>query len=272
MSDMVKVILLGILEGVTEFIPVSSTGHLIVAASFLDLPATLSGTFEISIQLGAVLAVVVYYARSLIAQLMAVRHDARVRQWWLGIVVASVPAAIFGFVLGSLIQEWLFSPLVVALALIAGGILFLIVERRPQPPETPKKGIIADITLRQAIIVGTWQLLALIPGMSRSGMSIIGGMVSGLPRSVATDFSFYLAIPVLGGATVYTFIKDFNTLSPDDIELLLVGMLVSGIVAWFSIGWLLRYIARNSFAIFGYYRIIVGTLILILVATQQIAL
>jgi undecaprenyl-diphosphatase len=268
MSDLLKVIILGIVEGITEFLPISSTGHLIIAAVFLDLPSSLAGTFEIAIQLGAVLAVLVYYSRSLFQQIRAIPHEQSVQRWWFAIVLASIPAALLGFTLGDFIQERLFSPTVVAMALIVGGVMFLMVERYATPPEEQDLSegtMMPPITLKQGFLIGVWQVLALIPGMSRSGMSIIGGMLLGLPRSVATAFSFYLAIPVLGGATLYTFLRSLNILSTDDISLILVGMFVSGVVAWVSIGWLLRYVARNSFVAFGYYRIVVGILILLIV-------
>ena len=279
MSEIVKVILLGILEGITEFLPISSTGHLILAGSIVDLPTSLSGTFEIAIQLGAVLAVLIYYARSILDQVRMVHHDPSVQRWWLAIVVASVPAAVLGLTLGDFIQETLFSPVVVAIALIVGGAMFLFIEHRLSHGEHEQSdnqdAIIPDntmpaITIRQAITVGLWQVLALIPGMSRSGMSIVGGMIVGLPRTVATMFSFYLALPVLGGATVYTLLKSLDTLTSDDLILIGIGLLVSGIVAWISIGWLLRYIARNNFVLFGYYRIAIGVIMLGLIGLNVV--
>lgn len=279
MPDWINAIILGIVEGITEFLPISSTGHLIVAAEALNLNETLAGgTFEIFIQIGAVVAVIAFYWSDLFTQVRTVHRDISVRRLWLGIIIAFIPAAALGLLLDDWIQEVLFSPTVVAVALIVGGIGFIIVERFYQPDKRVALGMgggaaIEDvsqtaraITLKQAFIIGCWQVLALIPGMSRSGMSIIGGMLAGLSRRAATEFSFYLAIPTLGGATIYTLIRQLDTIDRDGLILLLIGAVVSGIVAWLSIAWLLRYVSRRSFIPFGYYRIIVGVLILLLVA------
>ena len=266
MSEWLKVILLGIIEGVTEFLPISSTGHLIVASALLDFQNSLNGTFEIFIQLGAVLAVVFYYRRALLGQLRAIPSDQNVQTFWLGILLAVVPAGVVGFLLRDWIKEVLFSPIVVASSLILGGIIFLFVERRPPPEEEVTTEEVTHITLRQAIIVGLAQTIALIPGVSRSGASIIGGMQAGLNRETATQFSFYLAIPTLGGATLLELFSALNDISTSAIAALLLGMAASAVVAWLSIDWLLRYVARNTFMIFGYYRIIAGLLILLVVS------
>ena len=197
MIEWLKVILLGIVEGVTEFLPISSTGHLIVAAALLDFQNSMGGTFEIFIQLGAVVAVVLFYRRQLVQQARTLPSSRDVQRFWLAIVVASIPAALFGFLLRHWIKAVLFSPGVVAISLIVGGLIFLLVERgrREDAARTTES---TQISLRQAIIVGLAQTTALIPGVSRSGASIIGGMGAGLSRRAATEFSFYLAIPVLG--------------------------------------------------------------------------
>ncbi len=263
MQDLWKVILLGIIEGITEFLPVSSTGHLIVAAALLDFQAA-GSTFEIFIQLGAVVAVIAYFSRQLFEQVRRVPSDQGVQRLWLGIVVAFIPAAVIGFLFNDWIDSVLFNPTVVAISLIVGGVIFLIIERRPVSDEGRTTELTA-ISLRQALFVGLAQTLALIPGVSRSGASIIGGMLAGLNRQVATEFSFYLAIPTLGVATIYSLVKDLDVLSQNDLVYLIIGAVISGIVAWMSIAWLLRYIARNNFVAFGYYRIIAGALILVLV-------
>ena len=273
MAEWIKVVLLGIVEGITEFLPISSTGHLVVAAAFLELRDSLSGgTFEIFIQVGAVAAVLVYYRMDLWNQALATRSSAEVRRMWLAILVAFVPAAGLGFLFSDTITELLFSPFTVAIALIVGGIGFLIVERiqASRPDTVQPEQSITDVSLRQALIIGCWQVLALIPGMSRSGMSIIGGMLSGLSRQVATQFSFYLAIPVLGGATVYTLLRNLDEINPDDLFLLILGAVVSGVVAWLSIAWLLGYLSRNTFIPFGYYRIFAGIVILALIAANYL--
>ncbi len=265
-------IIAGIVEGVTEFLPISSTGHLIITNDILPFDSeSLSGTFEIFIQIGAVIAVILFYRAELLLQAQNVissdtSKNESSRQLWIGIIIAFIPAAILGLLLGKQIDEWLFNPTTVALALIVGGVMFIAVEQYMKGKEVEIQSIEdTPLTYRQALLVGLWQVIALIPGMSRSGMSIIGGMLSGLDRQRATQFSFYLAMPTLGAATVYTLISDIGSISANDLFLLGIGALVSGIVAWFSIGWLLRYVASNSFIPFGYYRIILGIIILILV-------
>ncbi|MGJ3238371.1 MAG: undecaprenyl-diphosphate phosphatase [Anaerolineae bacterium] len=264
-------VIAGIVEGVTEFLPISSTGHLIITSDILPFASeSLAGTFEIFIQIGAVIAVIFYYRTQLLTQAQnVIASDAQTnqsaRQLWLGIAIAFIPAAVIGLLLGDLIDELLFNPVTVAVALIVGGIAFIIIENILKDKQTEEQSIeTTPLTFKQALLVGLWQVLALIPGMSRSGMSIIGGMISGLDRQRATQFSFYLAMPTLGAATIYTLLKDLDTISTNDLFLLGLGALVSGIVAWFSIGWLLRYVATNSFIPFGYYRIVVGLIILAL--------
>ncbi len=269
MTEWIKVIILGIVEGITEFLPISSTGHLIVAGELLNFANTLDGTFEIFIQLGAVVAVIAYYWSDLWTQVRTVQSDNGVQRLWLAIIVAAIPAALLGFLLRDFITERLFRPEVVAISLIIGGIVFLIVERQPAKATQPTSDLKA-ITLRQAVLVGLAQTLALVPGVSRSGASIIGGMLSGLTREVATAFSFYLAIPVLGGATIFSLLTSLDEINSNDWFNLILGAVISGIVAWFAIGWLLRFVARNNFIPFGYYRIAAGIVILLLVAANII--
>ncbi len=267
MADLIKVVILGIVEGFTEFLPISSTGHLIVAAVLLNFGAGMNGTFEIFIQIGAVVAVIVYYRSELLKQAAAVPNDAKVRRFWLGIIIAFIPAAVIGFLFLDEIKAVLFNPTVVAISLIVGGIVFLVIERLGIAQNATTHEL-TSITPRQALIVGLAQITALIPGVSRSGASIVGGMFAGLNRSTATQFSFYLAIPTLGIATFYDLLKSLDQLQSDDLVFLLVGAVVSGIVAWLSIGWLLRFVSRNNFVVFGYYRILAGIVILLLVASS----
>ena len=263
MPEWLKAIILGIVEGFTEFLPISSTGHLIVAGQLFPLRDSLEGTFEIFIQLGAVIAVLLYYRIQLWQQVATVRHEENIRQLWLSIILAFIPAAVIGLLFHEAIEALLFTPEVVAIALIAGGLMFIGVERYlTATPDADTSVEEKPLTIQQAIIVGIWQVLALIPGMSRSGMSIIGGMMAGVDRQRATQFSFYLALPTLGSATIYTLVLNFQGISAGGLRLLFLGTVVSGIMAWFSIDWLLRYVARNSFIPFGYYRIIFGFVIL----------
>lgn len=287
MIELIKVVLLGILEGVTEFLPISSTGHLIVGVALLqpNLNEMARETFEIFIQLGAVVAVVFYYASELLGQARRVQSDVQVQRLWLGIVVAFVPAAILGILLRGFIKDVLFNPVTVALSLIVGGVVLIAVEQLPAlrarqaayeaPPDVPtplppstENAPLPSISLRQALLIGLAQTIALIPGMSRSAASIVGGMLVGLPRTTATKFSFYLAIPTLGLATLADLALSLNELSASDLPYFVVGTIVAGIVAWLSIRWLLGYVARHTLVLFGVYRIIAGTVILLLVATS----
>jgi undecaprenyl-diphosphatase len=265
----IEVLILGIVEGLTEFLPISSTGHLIVTEALLNFHGAFANTFAIFIQFGAVVAVMAYYSGDLFQQVRAISHDQRTQRFWRAIVVATFPAATIGFLLQDFIKSQLFRPEVVAFSLIVGGIVFILVERylKQQPQVTAQTTDANDITLRQSIIIGLAQLTALIPGMSRSGASIIGGMLAGLSRPAATQFSFYLAIPVLGGATLYELISNLDQLSGSNLLSLVAGAIVSAVVAWLSIRWLLRYVAHNSFEVFGYYRIVVGIVILVLLQT-----
>ncbi len=262
-ADWWQVIELGVIEGVTEFLPISSTAHLLIASDLLRFEHSLGGTFEIFIQLGAVIAVIGYYLRDLLAQARAIPNRPETRRFWLAIFVAFLPAAVIGLLLHDWIKAVLFSPTVIAWALIIGGIIFIVIERGPTRESTVHQP--EHISLRQALGIGFAQVLAMIPGTSRSGASIIGGMLAGLDRKTATAFSFYLAIPTLGAATIFDLLKSLDELQAGDFGRLLLGMVVSLIIAWLSIGWLLRFVSTNSFVAFGIYRIGAGLLILALI-------
>jgi undecaprenyl-diphosphatase len=267
--ELIKVAILGIVEGITEFLPISSTGHLIVASELLDFRTSLEGSFEIFIQLGAVVAVVAFYRADLFDQLRHVRTNQGVQRLWLALIIATIPAAVVGFLARDFIKESLHSSLVVAITLIVGGIVLIWVEKRNGRVEnTDLTDHLYHINLRQALLIGFAQTLAYIPGMSRSAASIIGGMIFGLNREVATRFSFYLAIPTLGGATIVDLLLNLDQVTSNDLVYLLVGTIVSGLVAWFAVGWLLRYIANNNFIPFGYYRIAAGLVFLALIAVN----
>ncbi|MEA2575438.1 MAG: undecaprenyl-diphosphatase [Chloroflexia bacterium] len=260
-----KVLALGVVEGVTEFLPISSTAHLIITAEIINFQDNIGGTFEIFIQLGAVLAVIAFFMRQLLAQARSFAGSPTTRRFWSCLAIASVPAAAVGFAFRSWIKQILFgSPAVLALAMIAGGIILIVVERIPQHVMSTQE--VEHMTYRQAVVIGIAQTAAvLIPGISRSGASIVGGMLSGLNRPTATVFSFYLAIPTLGGATIFDLVGSLDQVTPDDVSRLLVGTFVAFVVSWVAIGWLLNYVASHSFRVFGIYRIIAGTIILILI-------
>lgn len=262
---LVDAVVLGIVEGLTEFLPISSTGHLLIVSDLLAFRQSIGGTFEIFIQFGAVLAVLGYYARDLLTQARAAPSDPDVRRFWACIVLAFLPAAVLGLLLRSWIKAVLFaSPAVIAWSLILGGIVLILIERRPRRQAVTTTP--TAITFRQALVIGLAQATALVPGVSRSGASMVGGLLAGLDRPTATAFSFYLAIPTLGAATVVDLLSSLGQLTSGDLQLLLIGTVVSGIVAGASIHWLLGYVAHHTFVPFGVYRIAVGLLLLSLVA------
>jgi undecaprenyl-diphosphatase len=267
--DFVYSIILGIVEGLTEFLPISSTGHLLVASALMGFPpASYRLAFDIFIQLGAVIAVIVFYFRDLLAQARKIPTDKGTQRFWLNILVAFLPAAVIGLLVKSRLdalmdQSGRLPSLIVAAALIVGGIVFLVLERQERPAQQPA---LEQITLRQAFIVGMAQVVSLIPGVSRSGATIVGGILSGLDRLTATAFSFYLFIPTLGAATLYSLYSALKNhdIEADKLPLFLVGTAVSFVVAYASIAWLLRYVATHTFRAFGIYRIIAGIVIIIL--------
>lgn len=275
-SEWWKVVILGIVQGITEWLPVSSTGHLLLTADLLAYQGSIGGTFEIFIQFGTVLSVVAFYFTDLLAQARGVlglgadeetRRSAR--RLWFGILLAFIPAAIIGLLARDFIKAVLFeSPATIAVALIVGGLVFLLIERLPLRRVRSER--LEAVSLGQALGVGIAQCFALIPGVSRSGASIIGGLLGGLDRRTATAFSFYLSIPTLGAATLVDLLGSYDQIRPDDWGRLLLGATVAMIVGWLSIGWLLRYIAQHSFVVFGVYRIIIGVVILGLVASGRL--
>ena len=265
-----EVVTLGVVEGVTEFLPISSTAHLLIGARLLHFSQDIGGTFEIFIQLGAILALVVYYARDLLAQARALPTRAPTRRFWLNILLAFLPAAIVGLALRKWIKAVLFAaPALIATSLIVGGLVLIVVELRLRRRVTASK--LEDVSSRQALAIGAAQIFALVPGVSRSAASIVGGLLGGLDRSTATMFSFYLAIPTLGAATIVDLLGSIHLVTADDLGRLVVGTLVAFVVAWLSIGWLLRYVASHSFLAFGVYRVIAGVLILGLLGAGLLA-
>ena len=260
-----KAAIMGIVEGLTEFLPVSSTGHLILAGSligFTDTSIKSAKLFEIVIQAGAIIAVIiVYWQRVREALAGVVGGDTRQRRFVLNVLIGFLPAAILGVLFNKAIKAQLFTPAVVATTFILGAFVILWAERRPA--STVRINSVDELTPLDALKVGLAQSLALVPGTSRSGATIIGGMLFGLSRKVATDFSFFLAIPVLIGASVYSLWKERGSLSMADAPVLVVGTLVSFVVAWVVVRWLLRFIATHSFVPFAWYRIAFGVVILV---------
>ena len=265
---LIKVIIMGIVEGLTEFLPISSTGHLILAGSLLNFTGEKVKVFEIVIQAGAMLAVCWEYRRRIIDVIRNFSSDVAARRFVANLLVAFLPAVVLGLLFGKFIKAHLFAPVPVALAFIIGAFVILIVERRNRLNEDRLRiHSVDEMTMLDAFKVGCAQCFALIPGTSRSGASIIGGMVFGLSRQAATEFSFFLAIPTLFGATIYSLYKERALLSVADLPMFGVGALAAFISAFFCVRWLLRYISSHDFTIFVWYRIVFGVMILISAAT-----
>ena len=260
---LIKAAIMGIVEGLTEFLPISSTGHLILAGSLLGFDDDKAKVFDIAIQTGAIFAVILVYWQKIRSTLIALPHEKQAQQFALNVLIAFIPAVVLGLLYGKAIKAHLFTPVVVASTFILGGFIILWAEKRQQRnPATARIHAVEEMTPMDALKVGLVQCLAMIPGTSRSGSTIIGGMLMGLSRKAATDFSFYLAIPTLIGAGVYSLYKERALLSAADVPLFGVGLLFSFISAWFCIRWLLRYIATHSFVPFAWYRIAFGIVVL----------
>ena len=260
---LIKAAIMGVVEGLTEFLPISSTGHLILAGALLGFDDDKAKVFDIAIQTGAIFAVILVYWQKIRDTVLALPTDRQAQRFTLNVLIAFVPAVILGLLFGKAIKAHLFTPVVVASTFIIGGFIILWAERRQQRnPTLARIHEVEQMTPLDALKVGLAQCLAMVPGTSRSGATIIGGMLFGLSRKAATDFSFYLAIPTLMGAGAYSLYKERALLSLADVPLFAVGLVVSFLSAWLCIRWLLRYIATHSFAGFAYYRIVFGVVVL----------
>ena len=262
-----KAAIMGVVEGLTEFLPISSTGHLILAGALLGFDDNKAKVFDIAIQTGAIFAVILVYWQKIRDTLIALPSPnlsgRQAQKFALNVLIAFIPAVVLGLLFGKAIKANLFTPVVVASTFIIGGFIILWAEARQKNAATAAR--IQDVdamTPMDALKVGLIQCLAMIPGTSRSGATIIGGMLLGLSRKAATDFSFFLAIPTLIGAGVYSLYKERALISVADVPMFAVGLLVSFISAWLCIRWLLRYIATHSFVGFAYYRIAFGLVVL----------
>jgi undecaprenyl-diphosphatase len=256
--------ILGVVEGLTEFLPVSSTGHLIVAGSLLGYTGDKAKLFEIVIQAGAILAVCWEYRVKLIAVAAGLFGDRAAQRFVLNLSVAFLPAAILGLAFANAIQARLFAPMPVATAFVIGAFVILWAERRQKSkPETVHIDSVDDMCWPDALKVGFAQAFALIPGTSRSGATIIGGMLFGLSRKAATEFSFFLAIPTLFAATGYEFVRNRDLLAGGDLSMVAVGFVTAFVSAFFVVRALLRYVAHHDFVPFAWYRIAFGLVILV---------
>jgi len=265
MSLLIKAIIMGIVEGVTEFLPISSTGHMIIVGDFIDFKGESFHTmFEIVIQLGAILAVIFYYRKKILDSLIHIRPGDKGFNLWFKIFIAFLPSAIIGLLINDIIEEYLFSSFTVAIALIVGGFLMIFAENlfgRWGLDDMDK----ADV--KQAFIIGLGQCLALIPGMSRSASTIIGGMAAGLSTKAAAEFSFFLAIPTMIAASAYSLIKGFSSMSTLQWQALGIGFAVSFIVALLAVDGFLSYLKKHSLKSFAYYRIVFGIIMIVLITT-----
>ena len=260
---LVKAAIMGIVEGLTEFLPISSTGHLILAGALLGLDDAKGKVFDIAIQTGAILAVIIVYWQKIRDTLVALPTQRQAQRFALNVLIAFAPAVVLGLLFGKAIKANLFTPVVVASAFIVGGFIILWAEKRhAQAATAPRIQDVDAMTAMDALKVGLVQCLAMIPGTSRSGATIIGGMFLGLSRKAATDFSFYLAIPTLIGAGVYSLYRERALLALADVPMFGVGLLFSFVSAWLCIRWLLRYIATHTFVGFAWYRIAFGLVVL----------
>ena len=253
-------IVIGIVEGLTEFIPVSSTGHMIIAGHLLGFTGPRADTFEIFIQLGAILAVVWEYRATLLSVASGLTHRPESRRFAWNVTWAFLPSALLGLVLHKFLSDHLFRPAFVAGALIVGAAMILAVERLPLQVRTHEA---LQTSRGQAILVGLAQCLALWPGFSRSAATILGGLLAGLDRRAATEFSFFLAIPTLLAATVYDLVVHHSWLAPGDLTWLGLAFAVSFLVALVTIRWLLRFVAHHSFRPFAWYRLTLGAAVLL---------
>ncbi len=265
---LLKALILGIVEGLTEFLPISSTGHLILVGALLGFNDEKGKVFEIAIQTGAMLAVVWEYRVKFAAVLAGLRSDPAARRFVLNLVVAFVPAATLGLLLGSAIKASLFRPVPVAIAFIVGALVILWAERRRH---TVRVESVDEMTWRDALKVGIAQCFALIPGTSRSGATIIGGLLFGLSRRAATEFSFFLAVPTLVAAGVYDLYKNRGVLEVQDAGMFAVGLAAAFVSAFLCIRWLLRYITRHDFTLFAWYRIVFGAVVLVTAYTGLVS-
>lgn len=264
--ELLKVVLFGIVEGYTEWLPISSTGHLILLENIihLDQPEEFWNVFKVVIQLGAILAVVVLYWDKLWPFSVKKTSQERADTWimWFKVVIACIPAAVVGLPLDDILDKYLSTPTIIAATLIIYGILFIVLERYNAGRSFPINRM-SRLSFKTAMLIGAFQCLSLIPGTSRSGSTILGAMILGCSRPVAAEFSFFLGIPVMFGASLLKIVKHGLGFTGEQVFILIFGMLVSFLVAVFAISFLMKYIRKHDFKVFGWYRIVLGIIVLI---------
>ncbi len=278
MLDILKSILFGIIEGITEWLPISSTGHMIILESLLDVKDSYGQAFWdfflVAIQLGAIIAVIICFFNKLWPFGKSKDVEVKKNTWliWLKVIIACLPAAIIGLLFDDWLNEHLYNSITVSITLIIYGVFFIVIEIFNKK-RSFKINDIKDMSISTALIIGFIQLLSLIPGTSRSGVTILGAMLIGCNRTVSAEFSFFLSIPVMLGASLLKGVKFFmdNSITTDQIVFLLVGMVVAFVVSMLVIKFLMRYIKKHDFKVFGVYRIVLGIILIILFATSVIS-
>ena len=261
-----EAIIIAIVEGITEFLPISSTGHMIIAEKIIGVTSTdFTKLFTVGIQLGAILSVVVLYWKKFITPFT---DAAKGIQFYLKLLVAVIPALVLGFIFSDRIDALLESSLTVAITMIAGGVILLFIDNVFNKPAIEKE---EQISFPKAFIIGLWQCIAMIPGVSRSAASIIGGMQQKMTRKLAAEFSFFLAVPTMAAATGYKLLKGYKTITAEHIKLLAVGNIVAFIVALLAIKFFIGFLQKHGFKLFGYYRIIAGIILLVLIITGYLS-
>jgi undecaprenyl-diphosphatase len=254
LSEALKALVLGGVEGLTEFLPVSSTGHLLLVGHFLGFESK-GKTFEVLIQLGAILAILLVYAQKIVSILMGLGHDPKARRFVAAVLLAFLPAAIIGALAHSFIKEVLFNPLIVCTMLIAGGLVLLAVEDLAPKPTFDDA---MDMPLGAALGVGFCQCLAMVPGVSRSGATIVGAMFFGASKRAAAEFSFFLAMPTMAGAFAYDLYKNYKVLEFNDVALIVIGFVAAFFAGLFVVRGFLQFVSKHGFAFFAWWRIVVG--------------
>jgi undecaprenyl-diphosphatase len=255
-----QTLVLGIVEGLTEFLPVSSTGHLIVAGDLIGFNGSSAEVFDVVIQLGAILAICVLYFQRLFKVLIGLHSDPAARRFAIAVIVAFLPAAVIGLALHDFIKNVLFSPYVVCASLVVGGIAILVIERFE--PKT-RFHEVEDFRTATALKIGFFQCLAMVPGVSRSGATILGAVLIGVDRKTAAEFSFFLAIPTMLGASTLDLWKARHMITADDTGIIAIGFVAAAVSALFVVRWLVNYVSHHDFSAFGWYRIVFGSLLAI---------
>lgn len=261
MYNFIRAGILGLIEGATEFVPVSSTGHLIIFGDLLNFSNNDGRLFEIAIQFGAALAVCFFYRKKIFHLLGTAHKDKNSRSFLLKLLIAFLPSVFFGGLFYNFIKQFLFSVIITSISLIIGGIIILIVEKIKQ---TAKCQNVNEINLKTALKIGLCQAISMIPGISRSGATIMGGMVFGLDRKIAAEFSFFLAVPTIFAAAILNLYRSADLINTGNLQIISVGFSTSFISSFFIIKWLLNFVSKHSFDIFGYYRIIFGGIVLLI--------